>query len=42
MKKAISFFILFIMLHTSSLAFYSTIPVWYDGDEITEVNSENN
>ena len=42
MKKAISFFILFIMLHTSSLAFYSTIPVWYDGGEITEVNSENN
>lgn len=42
MKKAISFFILFIMIHTSSFAFYSTIPVWYDGEEITEASSESN
>lgn len=41
MKKAISFFMLFIMINTSSLAFYSTIPVWYDGENVTEVNAEN-
>lgn len=42
MKKAISLFMLFIMVHTYSLAFYSTIPVWYDGENVTEVNTEDN
>lgn len=41
MKKAISFFILFIMINTCSFAFYSTIPVWYDNESVTEVNADN-
>lgn len=41
MKKAISFFILFIMINTCTFAFYSTIPVWYDGENIAEVNADD-
>lgn len=40
MKKAICLFILFIMINTCSLAYYPTIPVWYDND-ITEVSAES-
>lgn len=40
MKKAISFFILFITITTHSFAFYTTLPVWYDGESV-EVSAEN-